>query len=159
MHSPEPEFYFALPRLIQAWRGGSAARTETNWGETNFVGGFVHAIVCLGAYRLLLAGLPPLAQWLLVIPLIFLVWVFWPLFFYLTSLLIPVLQNIRLMPRLIRARAQSIMVGIVTTCFALALLRSGTWMRWIGFIWLAAMGLNLCAAALLAFNRTDAAGA
>lgn len=148
----EPAFYFALPRLLAAWGGGSAARTETNWVEANVVGAFAHGIVYLFAFQVLVAGLSPVAQVLLLLPVVFVVWVFWVVFFYSTSLLI----RAGLLRHLPRARAQSILVGTLATCLSMGLIGGGTWMKWIGLIWLTGVSLNLVAAALLCVLFSDA---
>jgi len=152
MRTAEPAFYFSLPRLLWRWNGGNAARTEANWLETNVAGLLVHGIVYLFAFQLFLTGMPPLAQVLLALPLLAAVWVFWVIFFYATSLCI----RAGLLRSLPRARAQSVMVGTLTTCFAFALAESGTWSRWIGLLWIAAVVLNLSAGALLALQSPDA---
>jgi hypothetical protein len=152
MQTTEPAFYFALPRLCWWWNGGSAARTEANWLETNAVGLLVHGTVSLFAFQLLLAGLPTLAQLLLLVPLAFLLCVFWSVFFYLNALLI----RAGMLGSLPRLRAQSLLIGILTSCLAIALVRSGTWTKWVGLVWLSAVALNVAAAALLALQSRDA---
>lgn len=149
MQSPEPAFYFALPRLLANLGGGTAARTEANWLEANAVGALVHATVYLFAWQALLRGRPALIQLLLAVPLAFVVWIFWILFFYCTSLLI------RLVWDGSRLRAQSVCVGIATTCFALALIESRSWMQWIGWTWMSLVTLNLLAAGILRVSGSE----
>jgi len=52
-------------------------------------------------------------------------------------------------------RAQSVLIGMLTTAFACQLARSGTWLRVIGLVWIAALCCNLLAAAVLALTDAD----
>jgi hypothetical protein len=149
MQTPEPKFYFSLPRLLAKWSGGSRERSEGNWLETNVVGTLVHLIVFLFAFHLLPRGFSTPAQMLLLVPLAFVVWIFWVVFFYGTAQLIRLLGNLPPLP------AQSACVGIVTTCFALALIGNGAVASCIAILWIAAVALNLLAAALLRLSARE----
>lgn len=150
MEKTEPlGFYFALPRLFL--RG---PRSERNWLEANLVGGFIHLLVYLGAFRILLLRATPLRQILLCLPLAFLVWVFWLLTIYLNSLLIRLLRAAGLMREMPDRYAQSLLVGIITTFFAWALIGAGSWLRALGILWMTLIALNLLAALFL--RRDDA---
>lgn len=151
-----PEFYFALPRLLAKWRGQSAARTEKNWLETNIAGTLSHLVVYVFAFQLLLAESAPWNQLLLCIPLALLVWIFWLLVFYFNSWLIELLRTCGLMRRLSDSRAQSVIIGLMTTAFAVYLLFAGPCAAMLGIIWLAAVSLNLVAAAVLALSDAGA---
>lgn len=149
------EFYFALPRLIAAWSGRKAARSEQNGLEANIIGTLNHLIVYVAAFELLLGPLSRWTQLLLLVPLAILVWLFWLIFFYWSACLIKLLRDAGLMRELPDSRAQNILIGIMTTTLAIYLLRAGSWPRVLGFIWIAAVALNLVAAALLPARHAD----
>ena len=143
------QFYFALPRLVASQLGWSAARRESNWLEANIVGGVEHLIWYAFAAHVLLAGLPTWAQVALLIPLAFLVWACWLITLYINSVLIRLLRAFRPMRDLSNARAQSVLLGIVTTAFAFHLVTDDSWLAPLGLAWVAAVSLNLLAAAVL----------
>ncbi len=91
MNNPErrdqPQFYFALPRLVASQLGWNAARTERNWLEANIVGGFEHLIWYAFAAHALLHGMPAWEKIALLIPLVVCVWICWLLMIYLNSVL------------------------------------------------------------------------
>jgi len=143
------EFYFALPRLMAQWFGRNATHSDKNGAEANVVGTLNHMVVYVAAFELLLGGLSLWTQLLLLVPLAILVWLFWLVLFYVNALLIKLLRGAGLMRRLPDNRAQNILVGTITTALAIYLLGAGSWTGVLGFIWIAAVTLNLAAAALL----------
>jgi hypothetical protein len=146
MESSEPRFYFALPRLIAKLRGQSASRTEDNWLEANIVGAAVHVLVLLFFAQVLL-GSRTLWQQVLFAPVVVAaVWLFWIVFFYLTSRSIKMLRAVGLFRHLPDVRIQSVLIGATVTAFAWQL-------RPLGYVWIAAVALNLLAAAILHANR------
>lgn len=149
MQTPEPRFYFALPRLLAKLRGGSSARTEQNWPEISTVGALIHLIVYSFAAQLFLQRLELWKQLALAIPLAVLVWLVWLLVLYLNSLGIRLLRAGGIMRDLPKSRAQGLLIGIMTTGCAYSLALSNSWLRILGEIWLVAVVLNLGAAALL----------
>jgi hypothetical protein len=149
MRSSEARFYFALPRLIAKLLGANSSRSDANWLETNVVGAAIHLIVFAFFAQLLLAGSPAWLQLLLLPPLILLVWLFWIVFFYLTSLLIKGMRATGLFRHLATVRIQSVLVCATATVFAWEL-------RPLGYVWVAAVALNLIAAALLHADRSAA---
>jgi hypothetical protein len=159
MEKTEPAFYFCLPRLLARWRGGNAARTEMNWLEANIVGGAVHLIVYLFFARLFIGDLEFWQQLLLLAPLVVLVWVWWLLFLYVNSLILKFLRSVGLMRQLADNRAQSILICVTTTVFAIALVASDSWLRAIGVAWIAAVFLNQAAALLLGVSDRDESNA
>ena len=160
MRAPDSQhgvgYYFALPRLLARSRGDFRKRREQNWLEANIVGALVHLITLAFAARLLLADRPGWQQTLLLVPLTLLVWAWWSLLFYVNSLLIKLLRAAGAMRKTPDNHAQSLMVGITTTLFAWHLINAGSWMRVLGWIWIAAVALNLAAAAVLALVHADA---
>ncbi|MGZ5002949.1 MAG: hypothetical protein ACXWBM_07120 [Chthoniobacterales bacterium] len=149
-----PAYYFSLPRLLAKWRGRSAARTENNWREANIVGLCFHIVVYLFAFRLLLAGCN---FWLiLLLPLAFLVWICWLLFFYFASLLTKLLRTIGFMRELSDGRAQSVIIGTATVVCAGALVFDRAPFNIIGIAWLVIVALNLLAAVILKSNVSAA---
>lgn len=142
--------YFALPRFIRKLRGGNAARSEGNWLEAYVLGAVVYLISYLFVANLLL---PRLNWWQTAIALpllVFALWISWLIVLYLNSLIAKVCEKIGLCADLPRRRVQSVLMGILTTMFAAQLLTAGPWLRAIGALWIAALGLNLAAALLLA---------
>jgi hypothetical protein len=145
-----PRFYFSLPRLLVKMGGRKAERTEGNWLEANAVGLAVFLITYLCGVRLLPAGLEVWSLLPLLVALAFAPWLFWTLTMYINSLVVKVLRPCGLFRDLPANRAQSVLVGILTTVLALQLLVAGSWMRVIGAVWIAAVSLNLFAAIVLA---------
>ena len=160
MRNTEPRYYFALPRLIaRAW-GGNSSPAETNWVEANVAGGLVHGIAYLFAALLFLRDLSPVQQALLFLPLAVFVWLAWLLVLYINSLVIRLLRAGGMLRKTPDDRAQGLFIGVMTTAFAVALLRAGAYYGFAGGIWLAALSVNFLAAALLALlprNGTTAA--
>lgn len=150
----EPQFFFSLPRLIEALRGGSAARSDKNWLEANVVGAAMHGIIYLWAARWLLAGRPLSEQLLLLVALGVLLCLWWTMFFGVSSIFIKLLHALGLLSRLPIARTQGVLAGAMVTGFAWQLTLADSWMRAVGWFWLGAVSLNLLAALLLAL--TDA---
>jgi len=155
MAKHEPQFCFSLPRLVAKLRGGSTGRTEANWLETNSVGTMIHAIVYIFFAHLLLSRLELWQQLVLLIPLAVLVLFFWVILFQVQSLIVKGARAAGLLREIPNSRAQGVLTGAVTTGLALHLVAAGSWMRVIGAVWLTAVSLNLCAAAILAFTDAD----
>lgn len=150
-----PRFYFALPRLVARLRGENAGRAENNWLEAYVVGTAVHLIVYLLIARLFLAGLPLSRQLLLIIPVAIVTWLFWLCLFYIHSLIILLLRGVGMLKAMPNRHAQSLLFGIMTTLFAARLIFSGSWMSVIGWLWIAAVSVNLAAAAALAVTHGE----
>jgi len=150
-----PGYYFSLPRLLTKWRGGDARRTEKSWREANTMGLAVFWISYLFFARLLPGGA---AGWinLLVLPsLAFATFLFWLMALYLNSLIIKVIRGGGFMSGVSDSRAQVVLVAALTTVFAFCLLRTGSWIRVVGAIWIIGVVLNHIAAALLAGSHAD----
>jgi hypothetical protein len=159
MQGTEPQFYFALPRLLAQLRGRSATRTEQNWLETNLVGAAMHLIVFAFAAQLLLANLALWQQVLLLLPVVVLVLLAWVIFFSLNLQLIRLLRAAGLFRGLPNVRIQSVAAGLAVTALAWQLLLAGSWMSVLGLVWIVAVVSNLIAAALLAVTHADAPAA
>ena len=148
--------YFALPRLLRRMRGLSAARSESNWIEAYFVGNAIFIISCLFAANFFWQKL---SWWqnAIALPLLIAgVWIAWLIILYLHSLVVRVCWAVGLCTDLPRNRVQSVLMGIVTTAFAAQLLASGSWLQWIGAVWIVLVALNLGAALFLALFYEDA---
>ncbi len=145
-------FYFSLPRLLAKCGGRSAKRTQNNWLEANAAGIFLHIVFYAFAFRVFLNGHSLWLQLLLLLPLAFLVWIFWLLLFYFDSLVMRGLRAIGLMRHLSDGRAQSILIGLVASVCALALAFDRGAYKIIGLSWLALVVLNLLSAAILSLN-------
>ena len=135
----ERNFYFALPRLVTR----SHARSEKNAVEANAVGLLVQSVAYFFAFEVSLGDASLAKQLLFAIPLAFLVWLFWLLFFYVSHLVLRPFHPQRM------AHAQSFSLCSLTTVFAIYLVAHGSWTRWLGIVWLALVVLNLGAAVLL----------
>jgi hypothetical protein len=152
-----PRFYFALPRLLARFRGGSSVRAENNGGEA-----WIASIVSYLVSYLFFAQFIPLtiglwSRILSFVLLAFLVWLFWLLALYLNSLVIKLLQACGLFRTIPIRRAQSILVAGTATAMSLQLLGGGGWSAEIAAIWLVAVAMNLVAAAILALRNGDRA--
>ncbi len=150
-------FYFSLSRLLAHWCGCDAKRSEKNYFEANLVGTFIHVVALAFGFRFLLARFPFWQEVLLVLPLALVVWIFWLLFFYFASLLTKAFRTLGIMREISDARAQSVLIGTVTTVFAFALIGGPRAFQIIGMVWIAAVALNIFAALLLAFTDVPAA--
>lgn len=138
-------FYFALPRLFTR----TYRRSEKNALETTSVGVAVQLVAYLFTFELLIGDATVITKLLLSIPIAFLVWIFWLIFFYASNLILRPFRPQRM------ARAQSFNLGCLTTGFALYVLLHPGWPRFIAMIWLAAVALNLLATAILALRSAN----
>ncbi len=148
-----PRFYFALPRLLATFRGGSSKRAENNGGEA-----WIASIASYLVTYLFFAQFVPatLGLWSRVVSLVlltFLVWLFSVLALHLNSLVIKLLQACGLFRSIPIRRAQSILVAGMASAMALQLVGRGGWSAEIAAIWLVAAGMNLAAAAILALRN------
>ena len=150
-------YYFALPRLIATFRGGSSRRSEQNALEAHVVGGLVHAITFVFAARLLLGDRPAWQAIMLLVPVALIVWMWWSLFFYVSSLAVRLLRSVGLLREMPDNHAQSLIVGTVTTLLAWQLATAGSWTAVLGGTWLVAVALNLAAAATLGLRHAQPA--
>ena len=142
-------FYFALPRLLACPPGDRQTRSEKNWLEANVVGTLNHLVVYAFAFALLLAGRPTAQQCWLLLPLAFVVLVFWLLFFYVNACFIRLLRLAGGLRDLPNNRAQTLLIAIFTSAMAAQLLFADGWPRAVGVLWLSAVVMNLSAAAVL----------
>lgn len=146
--------YFALFRLLRKMRGRSAARSESNVMELSIAGSVVFVISYLFAASLLWPKSPWWERTITLSLLVPAVWIAWLMLLYLHSLVVKLCWAIGLSTDLPRNRIQSVLMGIVTTVLAAQLVASGSWLRWVGLIWIVAVACNLTAALLLAlFNE------
>ncbi|MDQ6912199.1 MAG: hypothetical protein M3119_08100 [Verrucomicrobiota bacterium] len=150
--SDTPAFYFSLPRLLAKCCGRSAKRTQNNWLEANAAGIFLHVVFYAFAFRVFLSGHIILLQLLLLLPIAFLVWIFWLLLFYFDSLVIKGLRAMGFLRHLSDGSAQSILIGLVASACAVALALDRDGYKIIGEAWLTLVALNLLSAAILSLN-------
>lgn len=144
-----PQFYLAAPRLLAKLRGGSGARTEKNWREANLFGAAVF-IVSYAAMARLFISQPSVAKLLaFAVPIAIATWLFWVVAVYVNSLEIRLLRACGLMRQLPDPRAQSLLICLTTTLFAMWLATSAAWASLIGWLWLCATAVNLIAATIL----------
>lgn len=142
--------YFALLRLVEKWRGRSAVRSEGNWLEAYLTGICIYLISYIFAAHL---WLPHLRWWqasIALFVLVFVMWIFWLAVLHANSLLVRFSWSCGLCTDLPANRIQSVSIGIVTTAFAAQMLASGSWLRWVGALWITVVALNLAAAFVLA---------
>jgi hypothetical protein len=148
-----PRFYFALPRLLARFRGGSSERAETNGGEA-WIGSIATYLV---SYLFFAQFVPAtLVLWSTILSLVllaFLVWLFWLLALYLNSLVIKLLQVCGLLRSIPVRRAQSILIAGTASVMSLQLVQGGGWSAEIAAIWIVAVAMNLAAAAILALGN------
>lgn len=150
-----PRFYFALPRLLARFRGGSSERAETNGGEAWIASVATYLVSYLFFEQFIPATLGPGLRILSLILLVFLVWLFWLLALHVNSLVIKLLQACGLFRSIPIRRAQSILVAGTTSAMSLQLLAGGGWSAEIAAIWIVAVAMNLAAAAILVFRNGD----
>jgi hypothetical protein len=148
-----PRFYFALPRLLATFRGGSSKRAENNGGEA-----WIASIASYLVSYLFFAQFIPvtLGLWSRVLSLgllAILVWLFWLPALYLNSVVIKLLRACGLFHSIPIRRAQSILVAATASAMSLQLLASGGWSGEIAAIWIVAVAMNLVAAAILALRN------
>ncbi len=155
--SSSPRFYFALPRLIGSWFGGDARRSEKNGVESNAVGSLLHLVVYAFAFELCLTSRSVWHQILFALPVAIIVWLFWLNLLYANSWVITGLRACGLIRDLPQIRAQGVLIGTVTTLFAVRLLEARGWTHLVGAIWIATVILNLAAAVILAATNADRA--
>lgn len=151
--SDAARFYFALPRFVARFCGRNFERTENNWLEANIVGAAVMLVSYLAITHYLLRRAPPSKQLLLLLPVIVVTWLFWLLVLYINAQIIKLLRATGIISDLSNARAQSLLIGTVTTALAYYLVIAGGIVAMIGAIWIDALCVNLLAAALLARPR------
>jgi len=152
-----PRFYFALPRLLATFRGGSSKRAENNGGEAWIASLASYLVSYLFFAQFIPATLGLWSGVLSLVLLPFLVWLLWLLALYLNSLVIKLLQTCGLFRSLPVRRAQSILVAGTATGMAVQLLQGGGWSAEIAAIWLVAVAMNLAAATILALRHGDRA--
>ena len=150
-------YYFALPRLVARLRGTSAERSEQNGTEAMVAGTLVHTVIFLFAVDLLLRGLATWQQALLLLPVAVLVLASWSLLTYANLLVIKLIRGAGILREHADRHLQSILIGTLTTFAAWQLINAGSWMRLLGFAWLAAVALNLTAAAVLTLMHAEPA--
>lgn len=144
-----PRFYFALPRLLAAFRHGDSSRAEMNSAEAWAGSGAIFVVSYLFFAGLVLDYL---AGWVAIaaaLALPFLVWLFWLLILQLNSLILKLLRAGGLFRGLPQRRGQAVLLGIATSAMALLLLQRGALAREIATLWLVAVALNLLAAVIL----------
>jgi hypothetical protein len=148
-----PRFYFALPRLLATFRGGSSKRAENNGGEAWIASLASYLVSFLFFAQFIPATLGLWSRVLSLVLLAFLVWLFWLLALYLNSLVIKLLGACGFFRSIPIRRAQSILVAGTASGMALQLLQGGGWSAEIAAIWLVAVAMNLAAAAILALRN------
>ena len=148
-------FYFALPRLLAALRGGDARRGEQNSAEAWVIGVAGYLVSYFFFARLIPQALDSWLKAVLLVILAFAVWLFWLLALYINSLILKLAHWCRLFRTLPARRGQSVLVGTATTAMALALLPRGGATGEIGALWLTAVAMNLIAALVLAFRKGE----
>lgn len=152
-NNPRPHFYFSLPRLIALFRGGDPSRAETNPVEAQVAGGAMYLISFLFFAQFVPASFKVWQSALSFMALVIFIALFWLVVLFLNSLIIKLLRLGGILQGIPIRRAQSILLGISTTTMAWSLLQRASWMGEIAAIWVTAVGLNLAAAIVLAFQK------
>jgi hypothetical protein len=148
-----PRFYFALPRLLALFRGGSSERAEKNAGEAWIASIASYLVSYLFFAQFIPETLGLFSKILSLVLLAFLVWLFWLLALFVNSLMIKLLQACGLLRTIPVRRAQSILVAGAASAMSFQLLQGGGWIAEIAAIWLVAVAMNLAAAAILALRN------
>jgi hypothetical protein len=148
-----PRFYFALPRLLATFRGGSSERAEKNGGEAWIASIATYLVNYLFFAQFIPATLGLGPRILSLALLVFLVWLFGLLALHVNSLVIKLLQACGLFRAIPVRRAQSILIAGTASAMSLQLVRVGGWPSEIAAIWIVAVAMNLAAAAILALRN------
>ena len=151
-----PRFYFALPRLLAAFRHGDSSRAEMNIVEAWAGSGAIFVVSYLFFAGLILDYLAGWAAIAAALALPFVVCLFWLFVLHLNSLILKLLRAGGLFPGLPQRRGQAILLGTITSAMALLLLQGGAFAREIATLWLVAVGLNLLAAVILVVRNGKA---
>jgi hypothetical protein len=152
-----PRFYFALPRLLATFRGGSSKRAENNGGEAWIASIASYLVSYLFFAQFIPATLSVWSRVLSLVLLAFLVWLLWLLALYLNSLLIKLLRGCGFFRSIPIRRAQSVLVAGTASAMSVQLFGGGGWSAEIAAIWLVTVTMNLAAAAILALRNGDPA--
>jgi hypothetical protein len=149
----QPHFYFSLPRLLVLHLGGDPARSENNGTEAWLAGVTIYLINCLFFAQLFPPALNFWQSAFCLLALALVIVPFWLLVLYLNSVVIKFLRLCGIFRTIPTRRAQSILLGFLTTAMAVDLARRGAWAGEIAAVWLIAVAMNLAAAAILAFRN------
>ena len=144
-------YAFALPRLIARLGGRNARREELSRWEAYGLGILVFGIGCVFAAHAFLPFVRPVFPRLLALCVLpFAMWVAFLLLYYVNALVIALLRRAELYAAPTNNPFQHIVIMSLTTVAAALLLRDGNgWMRSLGILWLALLGLNLLAVVIL----------
>ena len=146
MNGNEKGYLFALSRLIARLRGQEVQRAEWSRGEIYSFGFCVFGFACVVAAR---------AVWPFVRPAVFLflplaVWIGFLLLYYFISLLARLLRCVGVYSAVTNNPLQHfVIMSLLTLLAGWLLLDPNIWLRSLGIFWLALVGLNLLAVALL----------
>lgn len=149
-------FYFALPNLASRLRGQIRERVEGDPIEARLPGLAIFIVTCSFAFKMSANRLSGWQLEFFIVALPFTAFFFWVVILYLNSLVVRLLRTIDLFKSVPNNRAQSVLICGLTTLFAGTLAISASWMRFVGFAWIAGLALNLAAAAVIAID--DATG-
>lgn len=144
-----PGFYFALPRLLNRGRGRTEANTEGRAGEAYLGSVALFVVAYLAAWNLFAGSLSGWRLMVVAIALVFIVWIFWLAVFFLNSLVIKALRAPGLFAGTPVRTLQHVFIAVILAALAARLSIEAHWTRWVGMFFLAALVLNLLAAALL----------
>lgn len=146
-------FYFSLPRLCNAICGRDAPRVENNLFEASLVGISMYILHYLFfAVRFVPANAGLALKLFGLLALLFWTFAFWLLALHVNSLIIKFLRVCGLWHKLPDRRAQSVLLGILTTAIACDFLRRGFWLRGLGSAWVIIAAANLASAFVLALK-------
>lgn len=146
-------FYFALPRLLNRWRGRPDQVSEACVVEAYFGSIGIFVVTYVLAWQLF-AG--RLAGWRTILTgalLVIAVWIFWLLVFYLNALVIKAFHVGGLFCETPNRDAQNIFVGLILAALAFPLSILHSWVRWIGVLCLLGLGANFLAMVVLTRAR------
>ena len=148
-----PQFYFSLPRFVARIRGRDACRSENN-GTEAWLAGLAFFFISYFFFSQFISWNPN--HWqsapFVIVPAV-LVWLFWILALHINSLIIKVLRGCGCFRTIPIRRAQSILLGIVTTAMACEFLTRGPVLRMLGVFWIVTTALNMAAAFVLNFTN------
>ena len=140
----------ALPRLLARLAGREVRRGEWSAREAYGFGAFVFAFACVGVGRAFWPIVRPgWGKVIFFVVLPFGVWLALLLLYYLNSLAARLLRRLGLYSAKTNNPLQHVVIMSLLTLLAAWFLDGPGWLRTLGILWFALLGLNLLALAVL----------
>jgi hypothetical protein len=147
----EVGYWFALPRLLARAAGRKVRRAEWSSWEAYGLGWLVFGIGCVFLAHALFVVVRPMPLRLVILLITpVAIWIACLLFYFVNWLLARLLRRLGLYSARTNNSLQSFMlISLITLLAALLAREENGWLRSLGVFWLALVGLNFLAIALL----------